>query len=681
MVRRDVRRGDVKRIGEILVENGWIDPPILQRALARHRELGQRLCSFLITHGVLEPDQASRALGEQHGVAAVLQKHLRHRQQSLAGLLPATLARACVALPIGRMGNGHLIVCVRDPSPALRAQLARAMNERIVLAVAPADQLQLLVAETYGPDDDNEFDVDMSTGPVPSLAPTDEDDDVEPLDDLSGMELVELDDHGVSKDHSMSGLFQLPGQARTPTLPPLTQAASQDAISIPRTATPVRVADLVDPLDAPTVRGPVARVARTGLDAAGASVAPRTTSRSGLDAAGAMPSRPPARSGLHAAVASSEPPAAPTPVALEALAAGSVVPTALSHEDEAPAMMSLDLEDDAAAALEPAHVPSPASAAEELYADLELAPITMSPEGPRASDRLPARTRSTELDPLLDPTPFPSRAPSLTSPPTGSAPVPVPPDDEHDEPDEPDAAPPPPVDEPAVARRPSKTWGSAPIIMLADLIVPPRTSASPKAPAPEPTEAESAPRAPATKAVPAARAALERAAAARARVQTPARPIPSILAPRKRELDVTSVATAATPDGANDAALALATAHWRAALLLELDDDSATGVRGFGPDVDDEAVRWTVISRAEPTLVQAAAAGTEVVTTAPADADEEQAKLTAVLGDDARAIALVVGGAPRYVLAVGHPLGDDDVTVLEQLAHALAAAHDRLSTI
>src|SRR5687768_6071419 len=72
------------RVGEILIVNGWVDGPSLQRAIAEQRHTGKRLCSLLIGRGLLDSDHASRALGEQHGVAAVLQRHLEHRDRALA---------------------------------------------------------------------------------------------------------------------------------------------------------------------------------------------------------------------------------------------------------------------------------------------------------------------------------------------------------------------------------------------------------------------------------------------------------------------------------------------------------------------------------------------------------------------------------------------------------------------
>lgn len=175
------------RVGDVLLRHGWIDWETLALAIADQPGSGMRLCSLLVSRGTLDFDDASRALGEQLGTAAALRRHLEGRDVTLAARLPASLARARVALPIGRLRTGTLIVCVRDPSQALRATLARAAAEDIVLAVAPALYVERLVQGAYPPDaeiavldaelvDDDDaddgmgfdVDVDAPAAPVPA---------------------------------------------------------------------------------------------------------------------------------------------------------------------------------------------------------------------------------------------------------------------------------------------------------------------------------------------------------------------------------------------------------------------------------------------------------------------------------------------------------------------------------
>ncbi len=241
----------MKRIGEILLEHGFTGHASIKRALAEQRDTGKRLCSLLISRGQLDPDDAARALGEQLGVPAVLQRHLERREAALAKLLPSLLARQYVALPIGRMAAGDAIICVRDPRPAIRDVLAKAVpaGETILLAVAPALQLEQLVARVYGVEENTDFDVDLGTGPIMSIdvdlgtAPIPVIGD--PLSRLSAMTLVELDDAGVTKDPSQAGQagssWQRPPASR-PTHPPLVVARAP-TLPLRMLHAPVKLAD------------------------------------------------------------------------------------------------------------------------------------------------------------------------------------------------------------------------------------------------------------------------------------------------------------------------------------------------------------------------------------------------------------------------------------------------------
>ena len=238
------------QIGQILVEQRWVDPGSLARALADQPHLGVRICSLLIQRGQLDPDHAARALAAQHRVPGVLQRHLEHRDPALIRLVPAALARSHIALPIGRTGGGELIVCVRDPRPDLQAEIAAAVAGPVVIAVAPASQLEQLVQAAYGADrpaDEDSYEVDLSTRPIAILhdvapvpapaAPAASEVGVDlqtrlpvtgdPLDHLGSMTLVELDDARVARDPSQSGQHAaLPRTATGSYLPPRTTSGS-----------------------------------------------------------------------------------------------------------------------------------------------------------------------------------------------------------------------------------------------------------------------------------------------------------------------------------------------------------------------------------------------------------------------------------------------------------------------
>ena len=163
-----------KRIGEILLQHGCLDWESFAQALADQRASGIRLASLLVARRVIDFDDASRALAGRHGVAAALRRHLEKRDREATRVVPVALARRLCALPLGRMSNGTLIVCVRDPSPEALAELVRVVGGQIALAIAPAQYLERLVEGAYPPGTSGELQipVDLDDADEPELLST-----------------------------------------------------------------------------------------------------------------------------------------------------------------------------------------------------------------------------------------------------------------------------------------------------------------------------------------------------------------------------------------------------------------------------------------------------------------------------------------------------------------------------
>ncbi len=256
------------RVGEILHRDGLISAEDLATALADQRVAGMRLCSLLIVRGHIEPDQAARALAEQFDVAAALTKHLDNRDKSLAKLVPANIARHHFALPIGRMRDGEIVICVRDPKPQMQAAFERILHKPVLITVAAAHTLEPLIDMTYAPavtqelsvrfgrpstspmtvmqpppqpqsfaagtvrnSDgiiEDEVDIDFDSGPMPALESSEPPIEM-PVEMPMELSLVDLDDAGVEKTdfsmHDTKTPTSLPAgvgaPARQPTLPPV----------------------------------------------------------------------------------------------------------------------------------------------------------------------------------------------------------------------------------------------------------------------------------------------------------------------------------------------------------------------------------------------------------------------------------------------------------------------------
>jgi hypothetical protein len=154
------------RVGELLLQRGWVSRQSIARALADQQRTKLRLCSQLIVNGALEQDKAAQALGDLHRCAAAMKRHLEGRDESLAALLTGDKARELFVIPIGRTSSGALIVCARDPSPVLQGKLAWMLDEEPVLAIAPASAIEALIDQAY--EIDIPIDIDE---PAPKPAP------------------------------------------------------------------------------------------------------------------------------------------------------------------------------------------------------------------------------------------------------------------------------------------------------------------------------------------------------------------------------------------------------------------------------------------------------------------------------------------------------------------------------
>lgn len=155
------------RVGELLLQRGWVSRESIARALADQKRTKLRLCSQLIANGALDLDKASQVLGDLHRCAAVMQRHLDGRDESLAPLITGDKARELGVIPIGRLSAGALIICARDPSPVLQGKLAWILDEEPVLAVAPASAIDALIDAVYEID----IPIEVDEPPVPKPAP------------------------------------------------------------------------------------------------------------------------------------------------------------------------------------------------------------------------------------------------------------------------------------------------------------------------------------------------------------------------------------------------------------------------------------------------------------------------------------------------------------------------------
>ncbi len=142
-----------KRLGELLVELGFIDEPQLQTALARQRQWGKRLGWVLVESGFITEARLVRGLSRQlkldtcDPIAAPVHDRVR-------ALIPRDMALDLRVVPIAIRRDGDedvFFVATSDPlNHATEERIARHTKMRVQFLLAGDTEIDLALARHYG---------------------------------------------------------------------------------------------------------------------------------------------------------------------------------------------------------------------------------------------------------------------------------------------------------------------------------------------------------------------------------------------------------------------------------------------------------------------------------------------------------------------------------------------------
>src|SRR3954462_14552322 len=137
------------RLGTMLVRAGLLTAEQLEEALAEKAETGKRLGEIVVDRGWVPSADLARALAEQHHVefVDVLKVEI---EDAAASLLPERLARRYRAVPVRFMGEDKVLVAVADPTDVLASDdLRLALGMNIEFAVADQNDLERTLGRLY----------------------------------------------------------------------------------------------------------------------------------------------------------------------------------------------------------------------------------------------------------------------------------------------------------------------------------------------------------------------------------------------------------------------------------------------------------------------------------------------------------------------------------------------------
>ena len=128
-------------LGAVLLKSRLLQPEQLDDALSQQAGTGKRLGEILIERGWLFPQDLARGLAAQHGIDYVNIQHVSVDLRAAACLDSDTGLRLS-AVPVRFRGDGDLLVAVADPTSAGLAEVQAAIAHPVVFAVTELEDIR-----------------------------------------------------------------------------------------------------------------------------------------------------------------------------------------------------------------------------------------------------------------------------------------------------------------------------------------------------------------------------------------------------------------------------------------------------------------------------------------------------------------------------------------------------------
>jgi type IV pilus assembly protein PilB len=136
------------QLGSLLLRDGHLTEARLEEALAEHTRTGRRVGEIVLERGWVSGTALARALAEQYNLEFFDLSRVEV-DGATAALLPEKFARRYGAVPVGHV-DGAVQVAVADPTDVLASdELRLALGGDVRLAVADRDEVEHAIACAY----------------------------------------------------------------------------------------------------------------------------------------------------------------------------------------------------------------------------------------------------------------------------------------------------------------------------------------------------------------------------------------------------------------------------------------------------------------------------------------------------------------------------------------------------
>ncbi len=128
-------------LGAVLLKSRLLSPEQLDEALREQAGTGRRLGEILVQRGWLFPQDIARALATQFNVEYLDIHHISVDLRA-ASRIPPEIGQRCSAIGVRMMNDGTLLVAVADPTSESLNEVREAVDCPVAFAVTEGDDIR-----------------------------------------------------------------------------------------------------------------------------------------------------------------------------------------------------------------------------------------------------------------------------------------------------------------------------------------------------------------------------------------------------------------------------------------------------------------------------------------------------------------------------------------------------------
>ncbi|HEX4930717.1 MAG TPA: GspE/PulE family protein, partial [Gaiellaceae bacterium] len=156
-------------LGALLLRDGALTVEQLELALREKDASGKRLGEILVDRGFVTPTQVSRVLAEQHELPFV-DLAGEGIDPGAAGLLPESLARRYGAIPVRFLSDGAVLIAIDDPTNVVAADdLRLALGVNVRVGVASPQSIANAIGRMYAGEEGLDEEIEVEEDPLATV--------------------------------------------------------------------------------------------------------------------------------------------------------------------------------------------------------------------------------------------------------------------------------------------------------------------------------------------------------------------------------------------------------------------------------------------------------------------------------------------------------------------------------